>query len=427
MAPRKSIPIDVQTRVLSASRRRCCLCYFLNENHGERKGQIAHLNKNPADSRYENLVWLCLEHHDVFDGQTSQSKNYTEHEVRKYRDSLIRLFEPDNVAPNVTEGRPATGVVDEVRDRADSIKMKGDDCWTTLIQLPSTIGWNLGGDGSVHVIQAVFENFAATEAKALSLEVFLPPAAPEGAPLVLSAGPTKSRAAIRYETTPIMNQKDPGTRNVLHFPLLVPPTEAKEGMFALDLPSPFAAELLRNSANWEQSEIRFTFRELASDRSIVLRLGETFLPEIPEPPLSLARADCWPARLADVREAVESDLPSHILKGRVIARSVIGEVRVQRRGLVAEVVAYRDHGEHLKLKMLEIHQRDDLAVALVMLMGDVVDGLEGLFDPVQALIVSAATQGSSPCSALSERCVALRVALGRLHSRVNALRRAALS
>jgi hypothetical protein len=53
-----------------------------------RKGQIAHLNHDRSDSRFENLVFLCLEHHDDYDSRTSQSKGFLIDEVREYRDRL---------------------------------------------------------------------------------------------------------------------------------------------------------------------------------------------------------------------------------------------------------------------------------------------------------------------------------------------------
>jgi len=74
--------------VLIASRRRCCLCFFLNGVDEVRKGQIAHLNRDRSDSRFENLVYLCLEHHDEYDSRTSQSRGFSAAEVRDYRDRL---------------------------------------------------------------------------------------------------------------------------------------------------------------------------------------------------------------------------------------------------------------------------------------------------------------------------------------------------
>jgi len=90
---RKSITPTVQADVIIKSKRRCALCVGVDENYNERPGQIAHLNGNHADNRFENLVWLCLEHHDRFDSTTSQTKNYTQIEVKTYRD---RLYQSQN-------------------------------------------------------------------------------------------------------------------------------------------------------------------------------------------------------------------------------------------------------------------------------------------------------------------------------------------
>jgi hypothetical protein len=93
MRQRQAIPKDIETQLLTACRRRCCLCVFLNQRDDIRKGQIAHLNHNPADWRFENLAWLCLEHHDEYDSQTSQSKSLQLGEVKNYRDKLYRRYD----------------------------------------------------------------------------------------------------------------------------------------------------------------------------------------------------------------------------------------------------------------------------------------------------------------------------------------------
>ncbi len=87
---RKPIPQTVQADVVIKSRRRCALCVFIDNNQSERPGQIAHLNGDHSDNRLDNLVWLCLEHHDKFDSRTSQTKNYTQIEVKAYRDKLYQ-------------------------------------------------------------------------------------------------------------------------------------------------------------------------------------------------------------------------------------------------------------------------------------------------------------------------------------------------
>jgi len=88
---RKSIPLVVQADVVIKSKRRCALCVGLNGDTSERPGQIAHINGDHSDNRFENLVWLCLEHHDKFDSKTSQTKNYTQLEVRNHRDNLYQM------------------------------------------------------------------------------------------------------------------------------------------------------------------------------------------------------------------------------------------------------------------------------------------------------------------------------------------------
>ena len=108
MVKRKHLPTEVVEELLVACRRRCCLCFFLQDDKRERKGQIAHLNQRSDDARLENLVWLCLEHHDAFDSTTRQSKGYTASEVRRYRDQLIAEFSPS------PEQRSMTKIAEEV-------------------------------------------------------------------------------------------------------------------------------------------------------------------------------------------------------------------------------------------------------------------------------------------------------------------------
>jgi hypothetical protein len=85
---RKRIPIDTETDVLTKSHRRCCLCWYLENRKDVRKGQICHANQDPSDNRFENLILLCLDHHDEYDSKTSQSKGLTSQEIKKWRDDL---------------------------------------------------------------------------------------------------------------------------------------------------------------------------------------------------------------------------------------------------------------------------------------------------------------------------------------------------
>ena len=81
-----------QASVLRQSRRRCCICFGLNRDDSVKKGQIAHLDKDPSNARPDNLAWLCLVHHDEYDSTTRQSKSLYIDEVKSYRSELYETF-----------------------------------------------------------------------------------------------------------------------------------------------------------------------------------------------------------------------------------------------------------------------------------------------------------------------------------------------
>ncbi len=124
--PRKRIPIteEVEKSVLLASRRRCCICYYLQNRDEERKGQLAHLNGDPSNSSFDNIVWLCLEHHDALDSRSSQSKGYTASEVRAHRDHLytqIQSLPPPTPQSVPEETNPYTHMRQTHPDELDFI------------------------------------------------------------------------------------------------------------------------------------------------------------------------------------------------------------------------------------------------------------------------------------------------------------------
>jgi hypothetical protein len=88
MRNRTKIPLEIETDVITSSRRRCCICYALHGDEAEKKGQIAHLDHNPSNNAIDNLAFLCFDHHDQYDSRTKQSKGLTIKEVKRYRDQL---------------------------------------------------------------------------------------------------------------------------------------------------------------------------------------------------------------------------------------------------------------------------------------------------------------------------------------------------
>jgi hypothetical protein len=93
MGNRPKVPNDVEQDVLLRSRRRCCLCFGLEFDLSLKGIQIAHLDRNPLNNTRENLVALCLQHHDEYDTKRRQTKSLTDKEVKVYRQKLYDVLE----------------------------------------------------------------------------------------------------------------------------------------------------------------------------------------------------------------------------------------------------------------------------------------------------------------------------------------------
>ena len=91
MPNRKSIPKEIETQVLVKSGRRCCICFGVNGDFTDKKGQIAHLDRDSSNTELANLAFLCLVHHDEYDTRRSQSKGLTIGEVKEYRTRLCEV------------------------------------------------------------------------------------------------------------------------------------------------------------------------------------------------------------------------------------------------------------------------------------------------------------------------------------------------
>lgn len=128
MSKRKSISMDIVVAVLTSSKRRCALCFGLSGDLKEKKGQIAHLDQNSSNNSEENLVFLCLDHHDQFDSSTSQSKGLTKEEVRTYRKHLYLAIETGLDSESTSGELKEKEIIIHDRenfDRANSILSEG--------------------------------------------------------------------------------------------------------------------------------------------------------------------------------------------------------------------------------------------------------------------------------------------------------------
>ena len=105
---RKSIPKDREAEILHSSRRRCALCIEYQNDTDIKKGQIAHIDRNPEHNEEKNLAFLCLPHHDEYDGKTSQSKRWTPKELTKSKKNLTEFIEKnfDKLLPELEISKP---------------------------------------------------------------------------------------------------------------------------------------------------------------------------------------------------------------------------------------------------------------------------------------------------------------------------------
>ncbi len=93
MNKRQPLTKEVETAVLTQSGRRCAFCFGLHGDLIIKQGQIAHIDHNSSNSAEDNLAFLCLDHHDQYDGRTSQSKGLAESELRIYKRLLVQAIE----------------------------------------------------------------------------------------------------------------------------------------------------------------------------------------------------------------------------------------------------------------------------------------------------------------------------------------------
>jgi hypothetical protein len=89
MAKRPKTPDSTANAVLLASRRKCAVCFGLYQDLTVKSGQIAHIDRDPRNNDQDNLVYLCLDHHDDYDRPASQSKRIQAGELKAFRDELV--------------------------------------------------------------------------------------------------------------------------------------------------------------------------------------------------------------------------------------------------------------------------------------------------------------------------------------------------
>lgn len=160
--PRSKIPQAVETEVLTKSARRCALCFYLFGDLAEKRGQIAHIDQNSAHNAEENLVFLCMEHHSLYDSSTSQHKNYTQGELRNARIKLYGAIAAkdhfNQPAPprSVRRKKPKLNIVYQIGQCAWGVggQMQPDGSMRKMMQISFWALFTTDGDETLVILES---------------------------------------------------------------------------------------------------------------------------------------------------------------------------------------------------------------------------------------------------------------------------------
>lgn len=86
MSKRKKIPKGTDTDIMFESDRTCCVCQTPHMDV-----QIHHIDGNPSNNAYENLVVLCLQHHNEAEKKGGFGKGLSPELIKKYRDEWYEV------------------------------------------------------------------------------------------------------------------------------------------------------------------------------------------------------------------------------------------------------------------------------------------------------------------------------------------------
>jgi hypothetical protein len=141
--PRKPTPPDIELKVLDQSRRRCTLCFHLKGDLSEKHGQIAHLDDNRANCAEDNLAFMCIEHHSLYDSTTSQHKNYTLQEAKTARSRLYQaITNGDHITAGSPRALPNAGMDADRQSLASLVELMAETGSIDFLRTNNFAGWS---------------------------------------------------------------------------------------------------------------------------------------------------------------------------------------------------------------------------------------------------------------------------------------------
>ena len=94
MPKRRKLNQDAVATLQFRADLRCCLCQYVGDLPPRPKsGQIHHIDGDPSNGAIENLVWLCLEHHEEVGKIGRSSRRIHAKTLIRFRDELERRIQ----------------------------------------------------------------------------------------------------------------------------------------------------------------------------------------------------------------------------------------------------------------------------------------------------------------------------------------------
>ncbi len=98
---RKDFSKAVETEILLKCKRICALCFGFKNDRTQKRGQLAHIDRNKANSSRDNAAFLCTPHHDEYDIVSKQTKRITPEELKAYQQQLCALLDSPALWPSI--------------------------------------------------------------------------------------------------------------------------------------------------------------------------------------------------------------------------------------------------------------------------------------------------------------------------------------
>lgn len=123
---RRRVQNHVATKVMFATDLRCCLCDPISGLPPRpRNGQIHHLDEDPTNNRIDNLVWLCLDHHEEAGKRGKAARRLTPDIIRHYRELLRKRVLRDRKLASESERMRKQSIYTDVLDAQVVMHLSG--------------------------------------------------------------------------------------------------------------------------------------------------------------------------------------------------------------------------------------------------------------------------------------------------------------